>query len=104
MGILKHLLFWPVTGPSALVRFSLRQVENTAHRELADEGRVKEDLIELHLLLELGEIDEEEYRVREAAAMERLREARAWQERLGMATPWAPIEFSGSERTGEEDS
>jgi hypothetical protein len=91
MGILKHLLFWPVTGPKALMDFSLRQVEGVAHQELTDDQRVKEDLMALQMELELGDIDEEEYAEREALLMERLREARAWRVRLGMEEEWKPL-------------
>lgn len=93
MGLLTHLLFWPVTGPKALAEFSLRQVEGVVHRELTDDGRVKEDLLALQMELELGEIDEAEYAVREARLIERLKEARAWRVRLGMEEEWAPMEF-----------
>jgi hypothetical protein len=101
MGLLKHLLFWPVTGPLALARFSLGQVEKAAHRELTDEERVKEELMELQLLLELGDVDEEEYVEREAGLMERLREVRRWRERLGMGTAWGPLTLPPP---GDEDS
>src|SRR5690606_16569309 len=98
MGILKHLLFWPVTGPKALVDFSLRQVEGVAHQELTDDERVKEDLMALQMELELGDIDEAEYAERETLLMERLREARAWRVRLGMEEEWKPL-GSGIRRT-----
>lgn len=90
MGLLKHLLFWPVTGPTELVRFSLRQVERTAVQELTDESQVTDELMELQLLLDLGEIDEAEFEEREAALIARLREIRQWRERLGMEPTWTP--------------
>src|SRR5690606_8312033 len=102
MGILKHLLFWPVTGPKALVDFSLRQVEGVAHNELTDDERVKEDLMALQMELELGDIDEIEYAEREERLMERLREARAWRVRLGMEEEWRPL-GSGGRRAEDPD-
>lgn len=90
MGLLKHLLFWPVTGPTELVRFSLRQVGRTAVQELTDEGQVTDELMQLQLLLDLGEIDEAAFEEREAALIARLREIRQWRERLGMEPTWAP--------------
>ena len=109
MGLLKHLVLWPATGPAALIRFSLRHVESLAHRELTDDGSVKSDLLELQMLLELGEIDEDEYRRREAAALERLREVRAWRQRLGLEEEWAPLSFptaggSPDDREAEPDA
>ncbi len=84
MGILKHLLFWPVTGPLFLARFSLEKVEGVVREELTDDAGVKAELLELQLQLELGEIDDEVYARREAELMQRLREVREWRERFGM--------------------
>ena len=39
----------------------------------------------------LGDIDDAEYSRREAVVMQRLREVRAWRERLGMATAGGPV-------------
>lgn len=100
MGLIRHLLFWPVSGPLALARFSLGQVEKAVHRELSDEDQVREDLMELQLRLELGEIDEAEYLAREAALMERLREVRRWREKLGLEPSWGPLSIP---RSGDED-
>jgi hypothetical protein len=93
VGILKHLLFWPVTGPAALVRFSLRQVDGVVKQELTDDTKVKEDLMALQMQLELGDIDVAEYEAREKELMERLRDAREWRVELGMEKEWAPLEF-----------
>ena len=65
MGLLKHLLFWPVTGPAFLARFSLDKVQDTVRAELTDDGRIKEELLALQMELELGEIDDDEYVRRE---------------------------------------
>lgn len=86
MGILKHLLFWPVTGPTFLTRFSLERLQGLVREELTDDARVKEALLELQLALELGEIDEAGYAREEARLMEELREVRRWREEFGMGT------------------
>ena len=96
MGLLKHLLFWPVTGPTFLTRFALDKVGDTVHRELTDDEAIREDLLALQMRLELGELDDEEYVREEAVLMERLREVRAWREELGMATPGGPVRVAGS--------
>jgi hypothetical protein len=93
VGLLKHVLFWPVTGPMALSQFALRQVEGVVHRELTDDERVKEDLMQLQMELEIGALSEEEYQRREAAVLERLREVRQWRQKLGLEEEWAPLEF-----------
>jgi len=84
VGFLKHLLFWPVTGPTFLTRFSLEKVEGAVRTELTDDAAVKRDLMELQMQLELGDIDDEEYVEREAELMRRFRQVRDWRERFGM--------------------
>jgi hypothetical protein len=103
MGLLKHLLFWPVTGPQFLIEFSLGKVEDTVREQLTDDQSVKEDLLALQMQLELGEIDDEEYVVREAALMQRLREVREWREEFGMGTSGGPVRVrrEPSAETGE---
>ena len=91
MGLLTNLLFFPIAGPVHGIRWSLRNIQRVVEEELTDDSRVKEDLMELQLLLELGDIDDAEYRRREAELMERLREVRQWRERLGMGTPSGPV-------------
>ena len=83
MGLLTKLLFFPVAGPVAGIRWTLGQVQRVAEQELTDDTQVKNELMELQLRLELGEIDEAEYATAEAGLMQRLREIREWRERLG---------------------
>lgn len=84
MGLLKHVLFWPVTGPMFLTRFSMDKVMGAVREQLTDDASVKSDLMELQLKLELGDIDDDEYVRQEALLMRRLREIREWRERFGM--------------------
>lgn len=104
MGLVKHLLFWPVTGPLAAVDFSMRQIEKLARRELTDDERIREDLMALQMELELGMVDEAEYERREAEIMERFREARAWRTHFGMEEPWAPLGFARGEQSSDDES
>ena len=92
MGLLKHLLFWPVTGPQFLIEFSLGKVNDTVREQLTDDQLVKEDLLALQMRLELGEIDDDEYVAQEAALMQRLREVREWREEFGMGTSGGPVQ------------
>ncbi|MHB1169099.1 MAG: gas vesicle protein GvpG [Longimicrobiales bacterium] len=104
MGLLKHLLFWPYTGPRFLTEFSLRQVEGVMREELTDDASVRAELLELQLALELGDIDDDEFVAREALLMQRLREIRDWRERLGMGVSGGPVRVQREpEATGEED-
>jgi hypothetical protein len=91
MGILSKVLFFPVTGPVAGIRWSLGQVQRVVEEQLVDDTPVKQELMELQMLLELGDVDDEEYARREAVLMQRLREVREWRERLGMATAGGPV-------------
>jgi hypothetical protein len=103
VGLLKHLLFWPVTGPEFLVKFSLDKVQGAVREQLTDDQSVKEDLMALQMRLELGEIDDEEYVALEAQLMERLRDVRRWREEFGMGTSGGPVQVARpTEAPGEE--
>jgi hypothetical protein len=90
MGILKHLLFWPVTGPLFLAEFSLGKVHGVVREELTDDSRIKAELMELQLKLELGDIDDQQYVAMEADLMQQLREIRQWRE-VGMGVQGGPV-------------
>jgi hypothetical protein len=102
VGLLKHLLFWPVTGPTFLTRFSLEKVEGAVRTEITDDSSVKRDLMELQMQLELGDIDDEEYIEREAVLMRRLREVRRWREDFGMATAGGVVQVAQDEEAGAQ--
>jgi hypothetical protein len=91
VGLLSKLLFFPVTGPIAGIKWSLGQVQNVVEEELTNDEPVKQELMELQIQLELGDIDDAEYVRREAELMLRLRDVRAWRERLGKATSGGPV-------------
>ena len=98
MGILKHLLFWPVTGPMFLTEFAFDKVQGVVREELTDDTRIKADLMELQLMLELGDIDDDEYIVREAAVMQQLRDIRHWREEFGMGVSGGPVRVQREDR------
>jgi len=91
MGLLTKLLFFPVAGPVAGIRWSLEKVQAVVEEELTDDAPVKQELMELQMQLELGDITDAEYVEREAELMVRLREVRAWRERLGKGTTGGPV-------------
>src|SRR5687767_6530273 len=94
MGLLTKILFFPVTGPVAGIRWSLTKVAQVVDEELTDDGPIKQELMELQMQLELGDIDDAEYVRREKILMERLREVRAWRERLGKGVSGGPVKVS----------
>jgi hypothetical protein len=91
MGLLSNILFFPVTGPVAGIRWALGRVQTVVEEELTDDSSVKQELMELQMLLELGDIDDAEYVRREAALMKRLRDVRDWRERLGKGVSGGPV-------------
>lgn len=97
MGLLKHLLFWPVSGPLFLARFSMDRVQGVVRDELTDDDRIKSELMELQLMLELGDIDDAEYVRRETALMQQLREIREWREAYGMGVSGGIVRVQGAE-------
>ena len=65
------------------LKFSIwigKKLAETAHAELTDESRVHEDLLQLQMRYEVGEISEEEYEKEEARLMERLEAIRKMKE------------------------
>jgi hypothetical protein len=91
MGLIKHLLFWPVTGPLFLTEFSMNKVQGVVREELTDDTRIKAELMELQLKLELGDIDDDQYVAYEADLMRQLREIREWREQFGMGVSGGPV-------------
>jgi hypothetical protein len=94
VGLLTNLLFFPVTGPVAGIKWSLGKVQQVVEEELTDDTPIKQDLMNLQMQLELGDIDDDEYVRREAEIMVRLRELRAWRERFGKGTSGGPVRMS----------
>jgi hypothetical protein len=98
--MLFKLLGLPLTLPVAGIRFCLEQVRNAAEAELTDPEPVKQELLELQLKLEEGEITEEEYLPREAALMQRLRAIRAYRQQLAQVRAAAGAGSAGDGGSG----
>ena len=80
MGFVFDLLTSPVLGPIRGVHWLATKVAEAAESEVLDESKVRGELMELQLRLEMGEITEEEYDEQERVLVERLnaiREAKA---------------------------
>jgi len=91
MGLLSSILLAPFTGPIDGTMWTLDKVQRAVQEQLVDDTPIKEDLMRLQLELEAGDIDDDEYLVRETQIMQRLREVREWRERFGMATAGGPV-------------
>jgi len=82
MGFVFDLLTSPILGPIRGVHWLATKVAEAAESEVLDESKVRGELLELPIRLEMGEITEEEYDERERVLVERLnaiREAKAEQ-------------------------
>ena len=102
MGLLTKVLFFPVTGPVAGIRWTLGKVQQVVEEEITDDAPIKQELMELQMQLEIGEITDDEYVEREAAIMRRLREVREWRERLGKGVSGGPVRVARPDEAEEE--
>lgn len=73
MGPLGSLLTFPLTGPLRGLLWLAEQLHDQAERELFNPDRIRQQLTELELQLDLGQISEEEYEAAETALLDQLR-------------------------------
>jgi hypothetical protein len=91
MGLLSSILLAPFTGPIDGALWTMEKVQRVVEEQLTDDTPIKEELMQLQLRLESGEIDDDEYVVLEGDIMQRLREVRAWREKFGMSVGGGPV-------------
>src|SRR5512140_716067 len=82
MFLLDDLLLLPIRLPVSGFNWILKQIQTMANEELLNDQPWKERLIELQMMLEVGEISEEEYGQQEAQVFRALREIRARREEM----------------------
>jgi hypothetical protein len=80
--LLDDILMLPLKGPMAGIRWVMRTIQKMADEELMNDQPWKERLIELQMMLELGEISEEDYGREEAIVFQALRDIRARREEM----------------------
>ncbi|PDW01091.1 gas vesicle protein GvpG [Candidatus Chloroploca asiatica] len=78
MGILTDLLLLPVTAPINGTIWIAEKLLEQAEGEIYDEGKVRGQLMEMELKLDLGEITEDEYMEAEEYLLERIKEIREY--------------------------
>jgi hypothetical protein len=103
MGLISSIVFFPVTGPVAGIRWTLGKVQRVVEDELVDDTPVKQSLMELQMRLELGDIDDATYLAEEAVLMRQLRDIREWRERLGKGTSGGPVQMARPADAGESE-
>ena len=82
MFLIDDLLLLPLRLPVAGFNWIMKQIQTMADEELLDDQPWKERLIELQMMLEVGDISEEEYTRQEGQVFAALREIRARKEEM----------------------
>ena len=84
MFLLDDILMLPVKLPIAGFNWIMKQIQTMANEELLNDQPWKERLIELQMMLEVGDITEEQYKVEEAQVFQALRDVRARKEQIAL--------------------
>lgn len=74
--MLGRILTAPVLGPLRGVLWLARMIDDQARAELYDEDKIRGDLAELELQLDLGEIELADFEAQEEVLLQRLKAAR----------------------------
>src|SRR2546423_13819605 len=82
MLLLDDILLFPLKAPVSGFRWIMKQIQTRANEELLNDQPWKERLIELQMMLEVGDLTEEEYTQQEAQVFQALREIRARKEEM----------------------
>ena len=95
--LLDDILLFPLKAPVSGFRWIMKQIQTMADEELLNDQPWKERLIELQMMLEVGEISEEEYGREEAQVFTALRDIRARREEVArqMAADRGELEDEG---------
>lgn len=95
MFLLDDILMLPLKLPVAGFNWIMKQIQTMANEELLNDQPWKERLIELQMMLEVGDLTEEEYAREEAQVFAALREIRARREEIARQI--------AAERGGDDD-
>jgi len=82
MFLLDDILMIPIKLPISGFNWVMKQIQTMANEELMNDQPWKERLIELQMMLEVGDITEEQYTVEEAQVFQALRDIRARREEM----------------------
>jgi hypothetical protein len=80
--LIDDILLLPITLPVSGFNWVLRQIQTMVDEELLNDQPWKERLIELQMMLEVGDITEEQYKQEEAQVFQALRDIRARKEQI----------------------
>lgn len=59
-------------GPVAGVKWIAEKVDDAVQQTVSNKGKIKEDLLELQMQVEMGKITEEEFNAQEKGLLEKL--------------------------------
>src|SRR5438105_14547418 len=82
MFLLDDILLLPLKLPVAGFNWIMKQIQTMANEELLNDQPWKERLIELQMMLEVGDITEAEYGEQEKQVFQALRDIRARREEI----------------------
>ena len=82
MFLIDDILLLPLRLPVAGFNWIMKQIQTMADEELLNDQPWKERLIELQMMLEVGDLTEEEYAREEAQVFAALRDIRARKEEI----------------------
>ena len=80
--LLDDILLLPIKLPVSGFNWVLRQIQTMVDEELLNDQPWKERLIELQMMVEVGDITEEQYKQEEAIVFQALRDIRARKEEI----------------------
>jgi len=69
-----------ILAPIKLPAWIAKKLSESAEKEMTDDSRIYEDLLELQMRYEMGEISDKDYDKRETQLMEELEEIRKYKE------------------------
>lgn len=69
-----------ILGPIKIPVWISKKLSESAEKEMTDDSRIHEDLLELQMRYEMGEVNDEEYEKQETRLMEKLEEIRKYRE------------------------
>ena len=72
MSILFDILAFPVMGPVKGMRWIAEKVDDAVSQTVSNKVKIKEDLLELQMNLEMGKVTEEEFNKQEKELLENL--------------------------------
>jgi len=72
LGLLVNIVAAPVALPAKGLLFVFDKIKEQADSEMLDDGKIRQQLLELQMLLEVGEITQEEFYQAEEELLDRL--------------------------------